>query len=321
MLPGLLQLAKFRKICIFDERALGGWEKGATRVIRKCLISFSSLCQSWWLLRTAQLQGGVLAPRKQAEQQSWAVFSASGKYLFAAEGAICQCTHCASSCLPAEGAASGQYWQLENPSTSGWLSCWDHTWTQKMVNECWHGNALSLASMVPVPCGSPQVFYHALFLDRRAKLIAPLCTSLIVSNLEDAASKHLGDLPVLNLRQLSAQPPCTKWAQFVPPLCSGVTQPGAHTEGSREALSQSPVFQRNSSSCVYFWRKEGCALCLRYNPYLFIENIQSRCLEDLRWCRSPSVGMLDLQKRRIEARNPLLTDGSPLPPHLSFRVS
>lgn len=199
MLPGLLQLAKFRKICIFDERALGGWEKGATRVIRKCLISFSSLCQSWWLLRTAQLQGGVLAPRKQAEQQSWAVFSASGKYLFAAEDAICQCTHCASSCLPAEGAASGQYWQLENPSTSGWLSCWDHTWTQKMVNECWHGNALSSASVVPVPCGSPQVFYHALFLDRRAKLIAPLCTSLIVSNLEDAESKHLGDLPVLNL--------------------------------------------------------------------------------------------------------------------------
>lgn len=133
MLPGLLQLAKFRKICIFDERALGGWEKGATRVIRKCLISFSSLCQSWWLLRTAQLQGGVLAPRKQAEQQSWAVFSASGKSLFAAEGAICQCTHCASSCLPAEGAASGQYWQLENPSTSGWLSCWDHTWTQKRL--------------------------------------------------------------------------------------------------------------------------------------------------------------------------------------------
>lgn len=68
-----------------------------------------------------------------------------------------------------------------------------------MVNECWHGNALSLASMVPVPCGSPQVFYHALFLDKRAKLIAPLCTSLIVSNLEDAESKHLGDLPVLNL--------------------------------------------------------------------------------------------------------------------------
>lgn len=79
MLPGLLQLAKFRKICIFDEWALGGCEKGATQVIRKCLISFSLLYQSWWLLRTAQLQGGVLAPRKQAEQQSWAVFSASAR--------------------------------------------------------------------------------------------------------------------------------------------------------------------------------------------------------------------------------------------------
>lgn len=174
-----------------------------------------------------------------------------GKYLFAAEGAICQCTHYASSCLPAEGAASGQYWQLENPSTSGWLSCWDHTWTQKMVNECWHGNALSSASMVPVPCGSPQVFYHALFLDRRANLIAPLCTSLIVSNLEDAESKHLGDLPLLNLIDNYQLSLLAQSGLSLSPLCALGWHSLEHTQKEAEKLfPRAPCF-RGTAAAVF----------------------------------------------------------------------
>lgn len=124
MLPGLLQLAKFRKICIFDEWALGRWEKGATQVIRKCLISFSSLYQSWWLLRTAQLQGGVLAPRKQAEQQSWAVFSASARkitLLLKVPSANVHTVHPAAYLPREQCQANTDSWKIPAP-VGGWAA-------------------------------------------------------------------------------------------------------------------------------------------------------------------------------------------------------